>query len=91
MKDLRENIAFVFVPLKLSACLLYRNSVALYWSVLTTLYSQLTIIIISSIKLFTHVGYIITSELTDDAGSVKRCGDFVGQVNDTGCYFRKLD
>ena len=34
---------------------------------------------------------IITSELTDDADIVKRCGDFIGQVNNTVCYFRKLD
>jgi hypothetical protein len=46
---------------------------------------------ISFVKSFTYRGHIITSELTDDADIVKRYGDFIGQVNNTICYFRKLD
>ena len=46
---------------------------------------------ISLVKSFSHLGHIITSELTDDDDIAKRCGDFIGQVNNTVCYFRKLD
>jgi Reverse transcriptase (RNA-dependent DNA polymerase) len=46
---------------------------------------------ISFVKSFTHHGHIFTSELTDDADIVKRCGDFIGQVNNIVCYFRQLD
>lgn len=45
---------------------------------------------ISFVKSFTHLGHIITSELTDDADVIKRCSDFIGQVNNTVCFFRKL-
>jgi hypothetical protein len=40
---------------------------------------------------FTHPGPVINSELTDDADIVKRCGDFISPINNTVCYFRKLD
>jgi hypothetical protein len=43
------------------------------------------------VKSFTHLGRIITSELTDDEDIVKHYGDFIGQVNNTVCYSRKLD
>ena len=46
---------------------------------------------ISFVKSFTHLGHIVTSELTDDADIVKRSGNFIGQINNTVCYFRKLD
>ena len=46
---------------------------------------------ISFVKSFKYLGHIITSELTDDADIVKHYGDFIGQVNNTVCYFGKLD
>jgi hypothetical protein len=44
-----------------------------------------------TVKYNTYLSHIITLELTDDADIVKRCGDFIGQVSNTVCYFRKLD
>jgi hypothetical protein len=46
---------------------------------------------ISFVKSFSHLGHLITSDLTDDADIIKRCGDFIGQVNNTIYYFRKLN
>ena len=37
-----------------------------------------------------HLGHLVTSSLLDDDDIVRRHGQFVGQVNDTLCYFRNL-
>lgn len=92
VKAMHENTAFRLMPSKLSVRLSYRNPVALYLSVLTILYvffiDNKTI---SSVKSFTHLGHVITSELADDADIAKCCGNFIGQVHNTVRYFRKLD
>ena len=45
---------------------------------------------IESVQSFLHLGHLITSSLVDD-DDIGRChGQFVGQVNDTLCYFRNL-
>ena len=40
---------------------------------------------------FYHLGHLITSSLYDDEDIVRRRGDFIGQVNNVICYFRKLN
>jgi hypothetical protein len=45
---------------------------------------------IESVQSFTHLGYLITSSLTDD-DIAKCCGTFIGQVNNVLCYFRNLN
>jgi hypothetical protein len=45
---------------------------------------------IESVQSFLHLGHLITSSLVDDDDIGRRHGQFVGQVNDTLCYFRNL-
>lgn len=40
---------------------------------------------------FIHLGHVITNRLTDNDDIVKRRHDFVGQVNNVLCFFRKLN
>jgi hypothetical protein len=44
---------------------------------------------IERVSSFSHLGHLITSEMSDDGDIIKRCYDFTGQVNNTICYFRK--
>jgi hypothetical protein len=46
---------------------------------------------IETVNSFVHLGHVITSSLCDDEDIVKRRGDFIGQVNNVICYFRKLN
>jgi hypothetical protein len=39
---------------------------------------------------FSHLGHLITNKLTDSSDILKRRCDFIGQVNNMLCYFRKL-
>jgi hypothetical protein len=39
---------------------------------------------------FSHLGHLITNKLTDSFDVLKRRTDFIGQVNNMLCYFRKL-
>jgi hypothetical protein len=39
---------------------------------------------------FSHLGHSITDKLSDSSDVLKRRSDFVGQVNNVLCYFRKL-
>jgi len=39
---------------------------------------------------FSHLGHLITNKLTDSGDVLKRRNDFIGQVNNMLCYFRKL-
>jgi hypothetical protein len=45
---------------------------------------------IEFVQSFVHLGHLITSSLVDDDDIGRRRGQFVGQVNDTLCYFRNL-
>jgi hypothetical protein len=45
---------------------------------------------IEFVSSFSHLGHLITSSLSDDEDIVKRRGEFIGQVNNVICYFRKL-
>jgi Reverse transcriptase (RNA-dependent DNA polymerase)/Endonuclease/Exonuclease/phosphatase family len=45
---------------------------------------------IENVKSFVHLGHVITSELTDDEDISKQRANFINQVNNTVCYFRKL-
>ena len=46
---------------------------------------------ISYVESFSHLGHLITSNCSDDEDINRRRNDFIGQVNNTVCYFRKLD
>ena len=45
---------------------------------------------ISFVKSFSHLGHLIKSDLSDDDDIVKRRNDFIGQLNNNLCYFKKL-
>ena len=46
---------------------------------------------IEFVNSFCHLGHLINSELSDDEDIIKRTNNFIGQVNNTLCYFRSLD
>ena len=45
---------------------------------------------IENVDSFTHLGHVITNQLIDNAGILKRRRDFVGQANNVLCFFNKL-
>ena len=45
---------------------------------------------IENVDSFTHLGHVITDQLIDNAGILKRRSDFVGQANNVLCFFNKL-
>ena len=45
---------------------------------------------IDNVESFTHLGHVITSRLDDASDISARRNDFIGQVNNMLCYFRKL-
>ena len=45
--------------------------------------------LISFAKSFFHVGHLIKSNLSDDDDIVKRWNDFIGQLNNNLCYYKK--
>jgi hypothetical protein len=45
---------------------------------------------IENVESFKHLGHVISSQMEDAADITNRRNDFVGQVNNLLCYFRKL-
>ena len=45
---------------------------------------------IEYVNQFTHLGHIISDDLSDDDDIITRCNHFIGQVNNVLCYFRGL-
>jgi len=45
---------------------------------------------IEFVRSFSHLGHLISSELNDDEEIINRKTAFIGQVNNTLCYFGKL-
>ena len=45
---------------------------------------------IDIVESFKHLGHVITSQTGDESDIISRKNDFVGQVNNMLCYFRKL-
>jgi hypothetical protein len=45
---------------------------------------------IEFVNSFTHLGHIISNDLSDDMDILKRRNDFIGQVNNVLCYFQNL-
>ena len=45
---------------------------------------------IEFVESFKHLGHVITSNFEDDSDISNRRNDFIGQVNNMLCYFRKL-
>ena len=45
---------------------------------------------IEVVESFSHLGHVITSSMDDSVDISKRRTDFIGQVNNMLCYFRKL-
>ena len=45
---------------------------------------------IDNVESFKHLGHVITSQMEDSSDIIGRRNDFVGQVNNLLCYFRKL-
>ena len=45
---------------------------------------------IDNVESFKHLGHVISSQMEDASDIIGRRNDFVGQVNNLLCYFRKL-
>jgi hypothetical protein len=77
---MQENIAFIFNAHKILCLVVIPKSRRVLTEHLEDTVFSTDSKSISFFVSFTHLGHIITTEVTDDADVVKRYGNFIGQV-----------